>query len=212
MAEAPVAGAAPAPALALFPLRTVLFPDGLLALRVFEARYLDLVARCLKTGSGFGVVGLHEGPEAGRSAEPVRFASIGVRARIDQVDGQQAGLLHLRCTGLQRFVFDGQPQAAPDGLWSVAVRDLEPDAQCLPAPAQFATVQALARAIAALRERGQTPFAEPLRLDDAGWVANRWCELLPIPLAARQSLMALADPAQRLALVDEYLRQRRIIS
>jgi len=210
VAEAPPAVAVPA--LALFPLRTVLFPGGLLRLRVFEARYLDLVARCLRTGAGFGVVCLRQGSEVGRGTEPVHLEPIGVHACIDHVEGQQAGLLHLRCIGRQRFLFDGEPAASPDGLWSVAVRDLPPDAPCLPAPELFATVQALARAIAALRERGQMPFAEPLHLDDAGWVANRWCELLPIALAARQRLMELADPAQRLALVDEYLRQQRIIS
>ena len=33
--------------LPLFPLRTVLFPDGLLELKIFEARYLDLMTRCM---------------------------------------------------------------------------------------------------------------------------------------------------------------------
>jgi Lon protease-like protein len=39
---------------------------------------------------------------------------------------------------------------------------------------------------------GPRALAPPYRLDDAGWVANRWCELLPVPLAAKQKLMALA--------------------
>lgn len=40
--------------LPLFPLNTVLFPDGLLPLRVFEARYMDMVTRCLRDGASFG--------------------------------------------------------------------------------------------------------------------------------------------------------------
>jgi Lon protease-like protein len=73
------------------------------------------------------------------------------------------------------------------------------------------TVQALSRAIDALRAQGSLPFAEPFRLDDAGWVANRWCELLPVPLAAKQKLMELQDPAVRLSLVDAYLRDKKVI-
>ena len=33
---------------AVFPLPLVLFPEGFLPLRIFEARYLDMVADCLK--------------------------------------------------------------------------------------------------------------------------------------------------------------------
>ena len=42
-------------------------------------------------------------------------------------------------------------------------------------------------------------------------MANRWCELLPIPQGARQKLMELEDPVVRLKLVDEFLRSRGVI-
>ncbi len=74
-----------------------------------------------------------------------------------------------------------------------------------------ATVEALAQAIESLDAQHAAPVAGPPRLDDAGWVANRWCELLPVPLAAKQRLMALEDPALRLELVDEYLRGRQVV-
>ena len=50
--------------LALFPLRTVLFPGGLLELKIFETRYLDLISRCLREQQSFGVVALKSGHEA----------------------------------------------------------------------------------------------------------------------------------------------------
>jgi hypothetical protein len=56
-----------------------------------------------------------------------------------------------------------------------------------------------------------SPFARPIRLDSAGWVANRWCEILPIPLKARQKLMELDDPGSRLTIVHQYLQQHQII-
>ncbi len=80
-----------------------------------------------------------------------------------------------------------------------------------PTPALLPTVKALASAIDALRQQGATPFVEPHRFEDAGWVANRWCEILPIPLAAKQRLMALSDPQSRLRLVDEYLRGKGVV-
>jgi hypothetical protein len=56
-----------------------------------------------------------------------------------------------------------------------------------------------------------SPFAQPLKLDDAGWVANRWCEILPIPLKARQKLMELDDAQSRLSVVYQYLQQHKIL-
>jgi len=206
----PDAAASNAPfELALFPLRSVLFPGARLPLKVFEARYLDLVGRCLREGTPFGVVCLRQGGEVGRGG--VRFEREGVLARIDDVDAEQAGILQVRCTGTQRFALAGEPQQQSDGLWlAMAIR--QPDDDVLaPEPALVSTVQALASAIGALREQGSTPFVEPYRFDDAGWVANRWCEILPISLAAKQRLMMLPEPQLRLRLVDEYLRGKGVV-
>jgi Lon protease-like protein len=197
--------------LPLFPLRLVLFPGALLRLKVFEARYLDLVSRCLREGSGFGVVCLREGGEV-RGTETVRFEDAGTLARLDEVDAAQPGILHVRCTGTRRFELAGTARQRDDGLWVAPVRELPDDPVVAPAPAMHATVRALANAIGALAQQGTRPFAEPHRFDDAGWVANRWCELLPVPLAAKHKLMLLDDPLVRLQLVDEFLRQRGVVS
>lgn len=195
--------------LALFPLQSVLFPGALLPLKVFEARYLDLIGRCLRENAPFGVVCLRQGREAGR--ESVSFEHLGVLARIEEVDAEQAGILRVRCTGTQRFEISGAPRQQRDGLWLADVRELPDDQAQPPDPALLPTVKALASAIDALRQQGATPFAEPHRFEDAGWVANRWCEILPIPLAAKQRLMALSDPQLRLRLVDEYLRGKGVV-
>ena len=204
----PGPGAAPVE-LPLFPLRSVLFPGALLPLKVFEARYLDLVGRCLRASAPFGVVCLREGAEAGRDA--VRFEREGVLARIDDVDAEQAGILRVRCRGTQRFVIDGEPRRQRDGLWVADARLLADDDAAVPEAALQPTVQALVSAIGKLREQGNTPFGEPYRFDDAGWVANRWCEILPIPLTAKHRLMVLPEPQLRLRLVDEYLRGKGLV-
>ena len=97
--------------LPLFPLQAVLFPGGLLRLKVFEARYLDLASQCLREKTPFGVVCLAAGKEAGRGN--VRFESHGVLAHIDTVDAEGANLLKLRCLGVERFTIVGKPVGLP---------------------------------------------------------------------------------------------------
>lgn len=202
--------ALPAP-LQLFPLGTVLFPGALLPLRVFEPRYVDLVSHCLRTGEPFGVLCLTSGAEAGAGPAPVKMEEVGVLARVDEVDVDQPGILRVKCTGLRRFRRRGAPTQRANELWVCDADVLPDDPLRLPAATMFDTVHALKRAIESLRQQGVLPFAEPFRLDEAGWVANRWCELLPISLAAKQKLMELEDPVIRLSLVDAYLRDKKVV-
>ena len=193
--------------LPLFPLQSVLFPDGLLELKVFEARYLDLVAACLRDGTGFGVVCLSRGHEVRRAAEDVAFESVGTEAKILDVDSAQAGILQVRCRGASRFEVTASRQQA-DGLWLGTVTPIADDAEVAPSPTLEPAARGLADAIAALESQGVQPFLPPHRFDDAGWVANRWCEILPIPMPAKQKLMALPDPLLRLEVVDDILRRK----
>ena len=198
--------------LPLFPLQTVLFPGGLLPLKVFEARYLDLMGHCMRSGEPFGVVCMSRGAEAGDNPEGVRIERVGVLARIEDVDAEQAGILKVRCIGGSRFRLREAPAQQAQGLWVAPAELIDADAPRLPDPALQPTVQALQQALEALLGQDVKPFAEPLQWRDAGWVANRWCELLPIPLAAKQRLMELEDPTIRLQLVDEFLRSRQVLN
>lgn len=197
------------PRLPLFPLKTVLFPGGLLALKIFEARYLDMVSECLREDRPFGVVALRSGNEAGSGAGVV-FEEVGTLARLIEVDSEQPGILQLRCRGGQRFRLHAA-QCQDDGLWTAAIDTLADDEAVAPAEAMTATVRALQNALAALEARGPVPFLQPYRFDDAGWVANRWCEILPLTLAAKHKLMALPDAQVRLELVDEFLRGKGVV-
>ena len=205
---------APAPAAAtelpLFPLRTVLFPGGVLALRIFEARYLDLMTACLREGSRFGVVSLLRGGEVQQADKPagvapIQFAPVGVEAELIDADGVEPGILLVRCRGLSRFEVVSSRQQA-DGLWLAQTASLPDDEPSATGTEFEATARALAGAIESIRAQDAAAFAEPLRFDDAGWVANRWCEILPLPLNVRHRLMALPDARLRLRLVDEILR------
>lgn len=197
--------------LPLFPLQTVLFPGGLLQLKVFEARYLDMVGLCLSQGSGFGVVALRRGSEVRAPGhDETEFESVGCLAEILEVDSAVTGILQVRCRGTRRFTVKQRVQAA-NGLWRAQALAHPADPRALPQAEHEGSARALSRAIQALKQQGTTPFLEPYDFQDAGWIANRWCELLPISVAARQKLMELDDPAVRLQLVDQFLRQKGIV-
>ena len=194
--------------LPLFPLRTVLFPDGLLELKIFEARYLDLVSRCLRERTPFGVVALRSGGEARSSGDAVQLYEVGTTAELIEVDSAQAGILLVRCRGGARFKV-GTTRQERDGLWLAQTEPVPADREVAPSAGHAEIVKSLADAIAALAAQGARPFLEPHRLDAAGWVANRWCEILQLPLEVRQRLLTLADPLARLEVVDSLLRVRR---
>ncbi len=202
--------------LPLFPLGTVLFPQGLLALRVFEARYLDMVSHCLRHDALFGVVTLIQGNEtrsstASSAKESARFETQGCLARIRSCDSDQPGILQIDCVGTHRFELS-EPRQQADGLWQAQALVLEDDMPTALTPELQASAAALQQAMATLETQGHQPFMAPYQLDDAGWVANRWCEILPIPLPTRHKLMALPDPLTRLQLVDGFLRRHGILS
>ncbi len=191
--------------LPLFPLRTVLFPDGRLDLKIFEARYLDLMSRCMREQRPFGVVALRRGGEGKISDAPIELHDAGTLAELIEVDSAQAGILEVRARGSRRFTLESSSQR-PDGLWIGKAREVSADQVVAPGAAHAGIVESLSRAISTIAAQGAVPFLEPYRFDDAGWVANRWCEILPIPLEAKQRLMMFTDPLGRLDIVDASMR------
>jgi uncharacterized protein len=205
------ANTGPWTALPLFPLGTVLFPGGLLPLKVFEARYLDLVSHCLRSQTPFAVVRIRQGAELrGAGSGKTLLDAVAVLAHLQDVDAEQPGILRVRCTGGLR-VHLGATHQRDDGLWLAEASAGPPDAE-LAVPLELQpSAQALSKAIASLDGQGHHPFLQPYRLDDAGWVANRWCEILPISSAAKQRLMALDEPVLRLQLVQDYLQGKGLL-
>ncbi len=219
--------------LPLFPLGTVLFPGGLLPLQIFEVRYLDMINKCHKTGMPFGVVALSRGAEvqqreggSGQSqvATPGAaphgdafavevFEACGTLATITRLERPQAGLIVVQCVGSQRFQIT-RSEKLKHGLW-IADATLLPDDQSVAVPHDLqGPADSLGQIIRNLQLEGvppeQWPFAEPCNLLDCAWVANRWCELLQLPLHLKHSLMALENPLIRLELVRDLLEQAGI--
>lgn len=199
--------------LPLFPLGTVLFPGGVLPLRIFEVRYLDMIGKCHRAGAPFGIVSLTQGPEVRVPGAHEAFSDVGTLATITELATPQAGLLQIRCTGAQRFRIS-RSERLKHGLWVAEVQRIDDD-MAVPIPDDLqGTADALRQLIHALQLRepapAQMPLQEPWQLDDCGWVANRWCELLPLPLELKQRLMALENPLVRLELVSDLLARAGI--
>ncbi len=197
MSESPAPAALTLQSLPLFPLGTVLFPGGQLPLRIFEVRYLDMIRRCERTG-----------------APQEQFAAVGTLAHLTQVESPQAGLMLIQAEGRQRFRIQRSEQL-PHGLWVADVELLADDVAVTVPDDLQETSTALHRVLDTLTERArasgaQLPVGEPWRLRDCGWVANRWCELLPLPTELRQRLMELDNPLLRLELVGDLLARHRI--
>lgn len=195
----------------LFPLRSVLFPGGYLALRVFEPRYLDMVQRCHARGQPFGVVALTAGQEVRqREGEGFRreaFHEIGTLARIDELEQAGPGLIHLRATGTERIRVR-EPRCLSHGLWLAQAEALAQD-PAVPVPEDLRLAARQLQDLLAGWAREAAPYELPVQppyaWEDAGWLANRWAELLPMPLEQRQRLMALDSPLLRLELVVDRL-------
>jgi uncharacterized protein len=180
--------------LPLFPLNTVLFPGGPLALRIFEPRYLDMVRRCLREHSEFGVVLILAGAEAG---EVSVLADIGTSAQLVDFDTLPDGLLGVSCVGGRRFRVQRRWQQS-DGLNLAEVEGLAVDAPT-ELPAEFAHLAELLRGVLPKLGGAYAHVADGYQ--DAGWVSNRWAEILPLTVADRLQLLLLDDPLQRLAKV-----------
>lgn len=198
--------------LPLFPLNTVLFPGGILPLRIFEVRYLDLIRRCSKAGAPFGVVSLTQGTEVRLPGQQEAFADVGTLALIEQLDQPQPGLMHIRVAGAQRFRILRRERLT-HGLWVADVLRI-PDDAYVPVPEDLRAIpDALARLATALEQRdaqAPLPMTMPLQLNDCAWVANRWCELLPMNVALKQRLLELDNPLLRLELIGDVLSRHRI--
>ncbi len=208
--------------LPLFPLSTVLFPGGVLPLRVFEARYMDMARDCLRNNTRFGVCMITD-PKASEASRTAAVAEVGCSAEITGWDMRQLGLLHVRAVGVQRFrVVESSTE--PNGLRVAEVEWIEDDADQPIAAEHGPCVDLLNRIIDDLRAQSaerrresqdddvlaRLPFEEPFRMQSSSWVSNRLCEVLPVPLKAKQKLMELEDGRARLEIVHTYLKQHAV--
>lgn len=184
--------------IAIFPLNTVLFPGGKLPLRIFEARYLDMISDCLKTNRPFVVVAIKSGSEVGPGAS---FCDVGTCANIIDWDQHDNGLLHVDTNGGERVkVMNHRVQT--DGLIRAEVQPSPIPAAAVP-PEHAGLIELLKHLYV---ENPEIKPAEPWLMDDAAWLAYRFAELMPLPGAARVALLQLDSALEALNTIAAYLK------
>ncbi|GAB4183596.1 MAG: LON peptidase substrate-binding domain-containing protein [Wenzhouxiangellaceae bacterium] len=184
--------------LPLFPLRTVLFPGGMLPLKVFEQRYIDLVRDSVRDQSGFGVCLL-----IANEGEPTGIARIGTMATIDDWYLRDDGLLGINASGQRRFRMH-RTWARDNGLLCASVEWLDEDSQCV--PTDCSVLVTLLRQIVEQTEL-ELPQMSESNMDNATFVANRLAELLPLELEERQQLLEIPAADERLRRLFIMLRE-----
>jgi Lon protease-like protein len=196
--------------LPLFPLNTVLFPGGLLPLKIFEQRYVAMTKECLKDDRPFGVCLLTQGSEVAQrdtGADATQFARVGTLARITSWDMPQLGILHVKTEGSTRFQVQSH-SVQPDGLLVAQVTAIPAEAKA----ALPATFQSLATLLQRMIEHaGPEHFAGVAALDDSSWVGHRLAELLPLPLPIKQSMLEINDSLIRLKVIAQFLTQQALL-
>lgn len=192
--------------LPLFPLNVVICPGGQLPLRIFEARYLDMVKNCLRNQTSFAVVAVM--PEGTTDPEGnFPFANIGTLVDIVEADVETVGLMLIRCVGQHRVKVESFYQQ-DDGLVIGQVSDIPNDVEMsVPTDLQVSSEilrQLLEQLVAQNTSYEKLPMV-PYKLNDTAWVANRWVELLDLTLLEKQRLMQLDSPVVRLELIQDIL-------
>ena len=188
----------------LFPLNTVLFPGGVLPLRIFEPRYLDMVSECLKTDSGIGVVLIRNGREVGELAETYE---VGTLSQICYWHKRSDGLLGVTLQGEQRFRIIST-DVRPNQLL-IAEVELLPEPPVIPVTDTHQQLVDLLKQIINQLEPPYTTLTPAY--EDASWVSARLVELLPIDMPYKQKLLMTDDARQRLDAITTMLHKMDIL-
>ena len=184
----------------VFPLNVVLYPGGILPLKIFEARYLDMVSECLRNNKGFGVCLIKSGREVGEAAT---CEDTGTYARIIDWDRSSNGLLGITIQGEQRFRIL-QSQVLENNLIMGTVDWLAKEVEVELQP-RYLVLQGM---VADLIMKYQLPFStDPGRLNDAVWLSYRLAEILPISLNRKQKLLVMDDSNERMDKLHHWISQ-----
>jgi Lon protease-like protein len=183
----------------LFPLRTVLFPNGFLPLRIFEQRYLTMIRDCARNDTGFGVCMIREGEEA---VSPVKTTRIGTYAQIVDWYTLEDGLLGVSAIGTVRFSTNDTWQQE-DGLFRANI-EIIPEPPPCPVPEQYGLLSDI---LGRFMEKvgSQYPEFSEEKLQDALWVGYRLSELLPLSSVEKQQLLEMSDSIERLQRLLEVM-------
>ena len=185
----------------LFPLQTVLFPQMILPLHIFEMRYRLMISECLKTEQAFGVILLQDGDEVQetpQATQPAQPCQVGTLAKITGVVKLEDGSMLLTTVGTERFrlleYYTHKPYMTGDiDLWpDMAFDASQAQAEVSQVRSAFETYLRVLMELAGKQVEGlDIPF-EPAELS---YLVPNW---LHISTNDKQRLLEAPDPQTRL--------------
>ena len=185
----------------LFPLKTVLLPGNTLTLKIFEPRYLDMVAACLRENSEFGIVLIYRGDETGVGAD---IYSIGTAAHICDWENRADGLLSITVEGTDRFeILSTRTEA--NGLQYAEIKRLDNGETSAEIPDQFYYMRELLEHISA---QAGKPTEDTWTFSE---VLYRLIFLLPLETNLKQRLLEIADGNDRAMILHAELIRLGVI-
>ena len=187
--------------LALFPLQTVVFPGGLLPLRVFEPRYMDMVTQAIADRAAFGICAIREGRDVDVTA---KHYNVGTCVKVIDWDMPQPGILHIQTQALERFVVRSS-RSETNGL-RIGEVDAVSSELAIALPEELTLAAEVLYQI--INELGTEKFAPPHDYTNATWVSYRLSEVLPLKLSVRQNLLEMNDSVARLTILTEFLKKQ----
>ena len=186
--------------LPLFPLKTVLLPGNALPLKIFESRYTDMVAHCMREMSNFGIILIFKGEESERNSE---VHSIGTTAKIHDWQNRKDGMLGITALGVDRFEIE-KTRTQPDGLTVATVKILEEESN-QKIPQQYLYMQELLEHISQQEARIFKP--------DDGFIEILYqlIYLLPLDSNLKQRLLEIPKSLSRAVILHAELIRLGII-
>jgi len=187
----------------LFPLNTVMFPGGVLPLRIFEPRYLDMVSQCLRDDTPIGVIQIRNGKEVGQAADTYEVGTLSI---ISYWNRRPDGLLGITLRGTQRFRVLSH-EVKPNQLIMAEVETLREN----PPVAINDKYQSMASLLRKIIAQLDPPYTTmPTHYDDLEWISARLCELLPMPLDYKQELLEYDDIIDRIEQLYSLIKQSEV--
>ena len=186
--------------LPIFPLRTILFPDSKLPLRIFEPRYIDMVSRSMREDSEFGIILSRE------STDPKMFETYdtGTLAKIIDWDQGGDGLLGISTLGTQKFRLK-ELNKQEDGLNIGSIERIEKEGDYKPLK-EFTHLVELLQAIL---DDVNIYDDDEKRFDSASWISYRFAEILPLRIEDKQKCLEIDDPIIRLNFLEPLIKMIR---
>ncbi|MEM7194004.1 MAG: LON peptidase substrate-binding domain-containing protein [Pseudomonadota bacterium] len=190
----------------VFPLSTVLFPGGVLPLRIFEPRYLTMISECMRSGGEFAVALITKGSEAGQPAEFHQRATL---ARIVDFDRLDDGMLGVTCTGTSMIEI-GEHHLQPDNLIRARYTPVQDEPE-LSFDDQFERLREFLRQILNREEMREYRQYFQEDWDSMVWISHRLSEFLPVSASSRQSLLE-CDTFERMERLQLIFSNSKLIA